>query len=298
MELGTHKITHEQYHSDLSAISNSQINEFERAPRAYHDKFILGNRDRDDTPALIFGRQFHELILEPEVFKNKYFTDKEIYDLYPDRTRKPFKDAMKEYSKQFEGKECIKSKDWVNLNGMLASLKNTIAENAMSIGDKEVTVCWIDPDTQLKCKAKIDYLAVWEIRDGPRKGEKIPIVLDVKTTMDASHRAFAKQIWNYKIYRQGKWYIDGATATTKIHFKKFGTIAIEKDAPYLYKFYEIPEWWLWAGDKEIRDILPKIQECKRTNIWPGLPNENKFEVAEVPDGFIRWFQETFPEEGM
>ena len=290
MTPGTHRLTAEEYHSDLSAVSNSQLEAFEIAPRVYQAKYLTKEIEDDDTSSLEFGRQFHELILEPKIFEAKYFSDSEIYLKYPNRTRKNYKDAFKEYALQFEGREMIKHANWIRLQGMKKSLDQTIASKALSVGDAEITVCWVDEKTGLLCKGKLDFLATWM---NPKTGEKIPVILDVKTTRDAHPNRFPFEAWKYKYYRKAAFYLRGTRVATGIPYKKFAIIAIEKEPPYLYKFFEIPEAWIWSGDKELDDLLKRFKQCKETNNYPGHPRENEFEIMTIPENYIRWYQDTY-----
>lgn len=125
-----------------------------------------------------------------------------------------------------------------------------------------------DPTTGLKLQAKPDFVV--PSADSGRK-----IVIDIKTTQDASQDGFSKAMSSYCYDMQAALYLDVVPDSIRFYFA-----AVESAAPYLCMMYEPhPEdidrgrgayqraLWLFAaclGD----DDPEKDWQAKET--WPGL----------------------------
>lgn len=59
-------MTNEAYHgSNAESVSNTRLKVFRDNPQAYYQQYVTGEIEKTDTPDMIFGRVFHEIVLEP-----------------------------------------------------------------------------------------------------------------------------------------------------------------------------------------------------------------------------------------
>lgn len=136
------------------------------------------------------------------------------------------------------------------------------AEILRSRGAAELSVVWKNEATDVLVKGRIDWvgeLAGW------------PVVVDLKTTKDASRTAFAKDIHYYQYHQQAAMYLDGLDAHHP-HPRRFVFIAVENVRPHCVAVYELAEDALQVGREEYLRHLAVYAECLRTGAWPGYPD--------------------------
>lgn len=132
-------------------------------------------------------------------------------------------------------------------------------------GVAEASVYWKDQATGELCRCRPDY---WRA-DG--------VVVDLKTTEDASPEGFAKSLVNYRYHVQAPWYLGGMSAAHAAgHFPKgwaapraFVFIAVEKKPPYAVATYVLDSESLEIGTRLMRADLDTLAQCRSTGIWPG-----------------------------
>lgn len=143
-------------------------------------------------------------------------------------------------------------------------------------GVAERSVYWTDPATGLLCRCRPDW---WITQEG--------IVVDVKTTDDASPEGFARSIAKWRYHVQDPFYTDGINAMRKQYrpegldlpmpakVRAFLFLAVEKDACVVdgvalgVAVYRLDDAGRDLGRVEYRADLERIAECKRAGRFPG-----------------------------
>ncbi|WOH61951.1 PD-(D/E)XK nuclease-like domain-containing protein [Bradyrhizobium sp. BWC-3-1] len=140
-------------------------------------------------------------------------------------------------------------------------------------GKAERSVYWVDPETGELCRCRPDW---WTDDD---------IVLDVKSTEDASLEGFSKSIANFGYDTQDAFYHDGCEAVGR-PLRAFLFLACEKTArvvdgkPLGVAVYCLDEAGRELGRAKNRAALATYAECKRTKIWPGY--SEKVQTISLP----------------
>ena len=93
------------------------------------------------------------------------------------------------------------------------------------------------------------------------------IVVDLKTTQDASPKGFQKSIANFGYHIQCSWYLRGLRKLY-VPAKEFIFIAIEKTAPFCIGVYRADEDMINAGMSEVDKSLEVIKMCQETKLYP------------------------------
>jgi exodeoxyribonuclease VIII len=143
-----------------------------------------------------------------------------------------------------------------------------------SPGVAERSVYWVDQDTGELCRCRPDF---WR-QDG--------IIVDVKTTDDASPGGFAKSIVNFRYDIQAPFYLDGCQAAIKQSKAKekpptiFLFLAVEKNFPHAVAVYSLDEVGLSIGRGEYKRSLANYSSCMEANAWPGYGD--KIQNISVP----------------
>lgn len=146
-------------------------------------------------------------------------------------------------------------------------------------GMAEPSIFTTDEETGVRLRVRPDWLVP------PCAMFPNGLIVDGKTTGDASPAGFARQAWNLGYYLQAGLY---PMVVQKLFKSKglpdFLWLAIEKDAPHCSAYYAAT-WTTQEADgseypgimqhgfNEVRRLLPIYAECERTGVWPGYSQE-------------------------
>lgn len=237
----------------LDAISQSNLKEILRSPSHYKARL---SAPHDPTPAMILGTAIHTMILEPDL------VEKSIVVAPKFGRSKGDLEAKELFHVEHSGKLILTQDQFDQASGAASAVyKNKLAKQILSCGRNEQSFVWTDPETGVKCKSRPDV-----VRDGH-------ILVDVKSTADASLAAFQKSIANFKYHFQAAWYLDGVGRVTGEKYDQFVFIVVETKAPHGVAIYAINEPTINAGHALTRHALKKLKECQDANKWPGYIEE-------------------------
>ena len=132
----------------------------------------------------------------------------------------------------------------------------------------EQTRVWVDDETKVWCKARLDGAAVtsnW--------------FSDYKTCLSAKTDDVAKSIVNYGYHIQAAWYLDSVAATGGPSIDRFAFVFQEKSAPYLTAVFWLDPEWIAEGRKAGTAARQKFAECMSTGKWPGYQSKTESEAG-------------------
>lgn len=251
-------MNNEQYHSDTSRISKSGLDLIAKSPAHYYARYLDPNRvPSEPTKALITGSAVHAAILEP----HKFFEEFAVMPAFNGRTNEG-KEQKALWLASNQGKTiidldtydlCMRLRDKVHAHRAAAEL--------LKVGKAEQTIRFTDPNTDAPCKCRPDFITP----DG--------IILDLKTTSDASPDSFGRSAWQYRYHVQAAFYTDGYTIDRGYSPEGFVFIAVETTEPYQVAVYHADEAIVSAGRQTYIPELLIYQECRRTGQWPGYGDE-------------------------
>jgi exodeoxyribonuclease VIII len=142
-----------------------------------------------------------------------------------------------------------------------------------------------DTETRVLRRVRPDF---WR-RDG--------IVVDLKTTEDASPEGFARSIANYGYDMQHAYYLDTLSLAIEQSdlpadfedyphsAKQFVFIVVEKKPPYAVAVYVLDEESVTLGRAKYRKALDVYAECKSSGTWPGYGDF--VQVIGLPQWHVR-----------
>lgn len=245
-------IANADYHGG-PGVSKSGLDIIRRSPMHFHA--AMHAPERTPTPAQAIGTAFHMLLLEPHEFESHYVVAPKF-----DRRTKDGKAEYEAFQVANAGKQLLDNEGMEQLLGMAHSVRQHKAANALLTGvpgKAETSVYWNDPVTGELCRCRPDY---W--RDDN-------IVVDVKTTDDASLDGFSKSLVNWRYHVQHPFYCDGIAAATGSAPEAFVFLVVEKKPPYAVAVYSLDNESIELGRVEYRADLDLFAQCKRENAWPG-----------------------------
>lgn len=243
----------EVYHrKELGVVNCGALKELARTPKHY--RAWLASNDQHETPALLFGRALHALVLEPDLFAREWARQPEFGDL---RT-KAGKERRDDWLSMHRGVTPVSAEDWERLQAMRdAVMAHPIAGKLFTGGVAESTAIWTDPEHGLLCKARMDYYVV-------SRG----LVIDLKSTEDASEGEFVRSVVKYRYHVQHAHYAS-AFQTLGQELRAFLFAAVEKTPPYAVNVHCI-DADAEARGMELRDRdMAKLNHCLQTDSWPA-----------------------------
>lgn len=233
----------------------------------------------EDTPALLVGRAAHCLALEPSAFERRYAVAPVC-----DRRTKEGKQLWAEFESSANGRYILSQEQHESIRQVAESINRQIIHRFIEKGEAEVCIVWNDKKTDVLCKARLDYV---------HRGRAI--IVDLKTTTDASPKAFQRAMWAYRYYQQAAFYVDGYKVLTGDE-PSFVFLPVEKEPPYAVAAFEVHEDTVRAGKSEYRKALQTYADCVSTGIWPGYADEVKMinlsDWALKESGIGKYEQET------
>lgn len=256
-------MTNAEYHAH-QAVSKSDLDLINRSPMHY--KYTKSN-PKEPTEAMLLGSVLHKLILEADTFKAEYA----VAPVCDRRTSKG-KAEYNTFMGESQGKAVITSEMFEKASAIAETVKeNPIVKKLLCDGKAEQSYFW--NENGIECKCRPDYL----------KGK---LVIDLKSTADASPEAFAKAAYNYRYHVQAWWYLNGLNKCG-INATDFIFIAFEKDPPYGICVYAADDLMLELGESEAMRNLDTYRECLETGVWYGYEKEPEIHSLSLPDWVIR-----------
>jgi exodeoxyribonuclease VIII len=244
-----------------SAVSKSHLDLVARSPLHYWARYVDPKRvDPDPTAAMLLGTAVHTHILEPDEWTARYIAGPEALD----RRTKAGKEAWAAFEADAAGRTVISRNDADLVLAMGRAVRNHPAAAMLLArpGAAETTWMWHDADTGLQCKCRPDWLTT----DGS-------LIVDLKTTEDASPAGFRKSIANFRYHVQAAWYLDGIERATGKRPEQFLFVCVEKKAPHAVAVYAADAEMIDAGAKHARLDLDTLAVCKAADAWPGYSHQ-------------------------
>ena len=252
-------ITNAEYHGRKTHLSSTNVRTHKKNKKQF--KYSLTHDLVKQTKAMADGTAVHAFFLE----RDKFDTD---FVIKPADMRLNTK-AGKEWAQEHQSKIIIDSELGNNLFEMEKSFMDSPAKLIYDIkGQTELSYFWDDLGT-IKGKCRPDWIS----DDGE-------IVVDVKTTTDASPRGFQKSIANWGYHLQLGWYLRGLQKLG-LPAKEFIFIAIEKTPPFSVGVYRANKDMITYANDEINNLVYDIDESLKSDDFPdytpeimdlGLPN--------------------------
>lgn len=232
-------MSNEAYHA-YDAIGSTTL-------KKIADKSVLHALESEfkQTDAMALGSAFHCLILEPEAFDAQFVVAPGV-----DRRTKAGKEQWAQFVAQSEGKTVMTEEQFETVEGMTKSLKShKLAMKMLNGGESEYSYFGTDQDTNLKLKCRPDYV-------------NNSVLIDLKTTIDASPDGFLRELLKYNYHLQAAFYIDVfnlAQGPNELPTESFYFIAVENKAPYAVGVYSIDEVGLGAGRALYKNCLAEYK---------------------------------------
>ena len=252
-------ISNPVYHGRKTHLSSTNIRTFKKNKKQF--EYSLSHDLVKQTKAMVDGSAIHAFLLERAVFDSDFA-------IKPADMRLNTKEGKK-WAIDNKNKIIIDFDLGSNLFEIEKSVLNSPAKLIYDIkGQTELSYFWDDLGL-VKGKCRPDWIS----DDGN-------IVVDIKTTTDASPKGFQKSIANWGYHLQLGWYIRGLRKLG-LPAKEFIFIAIEKTPPFSVGVYRANKEMITYANDEINNLVYDIDESLKSDDFPdytpeildlGLPN--------------------------
>lgn len=261
-----------QEYAATPGLSNSMMKDLAISPLRFWHKWVRADRTQDEpTPEMRFGSALHCAVLEPNEFLNRYACELQADDypgclvtigdlrqwlkdkgITPKGTLKadviaqvqsvdssvPILDVIeRRHFAQNADKVLFKPEDWARIYGAAESLRSEpLVQDILRDGQAEVSLVAKDPETGIRLKCRVDWLA-------PK------VTLDLKTFTQKRGKSIDKSvtdaIWYESYYVQGYIYqlIRRIALGENHNDSEFVLAFVESDPPH---------------EVRLRSLLPKV----------------------------------------
>ena len=223
-------------------LSFSSLKCFGENPKAFIDYKL---KTITPTPAMVYGSMMHCLVLQPELFEQRYFVldDAEIVadigGAKPRATNK-YKDWKNEQEALAGEKIIVSAEDYLQASMQNIAIKTNRSSNKILKQTKEA-----EKEIEWEYKNFIFNGVIDRIGD---------VVLDLKSCADAEPRKFQREIINRQYHLQAAMYLKGIAEV-----KPYYIIAIDADCNI--SVHELSESLINYGLEEYDRLLERFNEC-------------------------------------
>lgn len=298
---------------EVTIISASRIAAFAESPKTYKSQYIL--KEIEPTPAMEMGKLYHKAILEADKFEEEYVVmePKENFICTVDQLKEAIKacgekpvsgkkqnlidqlNALDSNARIWEmyvaemnrqGKKLISAELWKKCQRMTQEvLDHNLLKRFFVEGRKEIKATW-EFNEEIYVNMVMDFFHETLI-DGD------PVIMDIKTTADASPRACYSTVRKNKLLIQAAMYVDGVKQITGKE-PYFGWAFVETSAPYHVTVIMADSGQIEAGQAWYRGLIKEFMRCKKANEWPSYDNGRAMHL-EVDDWFFKKIEEEYSE---
>jgi len=246
-------------------VNFSTLKLMARSPAAYRHALLHPEDAAGDTASRAVLRLIHAAVLEPQHLSRDFY-------VIPDDVRRSPKITV-----EAAGRTVIKAADLATARAMAAAVAvHPVAGPMLTqvpAAHRELGLAWVDADTRLRCKGRLDAL---DLREWGAT------VIDLKTVRSVHPREIARMAANMHWHVQAAHYAAGAREAYSLPDDAVDAVLIvmEQAPPHDVGVYRLaPDGALWAGEVTRRAWLTRLAECARARTWPGAcPAEQELEL--------------------
>jgi exodeoxyribonuclease VIII len=254
-------MTNAEYHAS-GAVSKSVLDMIHKSPAYYQ---YCRENPRQQTDSMLLGSVVHKLVLETETFASEF-----AIEPYCDKRTKAGKELYKQFLDSLgDGMTAVPPDVYDTAKAMAEAVKaHPVAAKLLTDGKPEESYFW--EEDGIKCSCRPDWLR----NDG--------IVVDLKTTKDASPDGFQKSAYNFRYYVQAWWYIHGLRQCW-VDACEFVFIAVESSPPYGVCVYSADNSFYKLGEIEAMQDFEVYKECLKSGVWYGYDKKPGIHTLSLPE---------------
>lgn len=253
----TDQIKSEVY-DNLDAMNYSGLKEFMVSP-SHYKHYLTAQEDESDNTAFKVGRALHMCVFQPMVFLNHWAVAPEC-----DRRTTAGKIIWNDFQAQNLGKEILTNIEWNLVMSMSDAMKHNkfFKETVTELNFNECGVFTNLWGSNIKCRLD-SYDPINNV------------IFDLKSIkVTPTAKAMRHEIFARGYHIQSALYKEAIASITK-KTPKFIFGFVEKNKPHSINFATIGSTYHHSACIQIQTALCRYENCKVTNKWMGLDNENE-----------------------
>lgn len=241
----------------LPAVNASSLKRMAQSPLHYR---YHADHPTPDTAAMFKGRYIHCAVLEPDEFPRHW-------TVWP-KTRRGKEWTKFAEAAEVAGLEVLTQTEYDEALAVRDAVRaHPVAGRWLESGVAETPITWVDAETGLECKARVDWIAA---ADG--------LAVDLKTSKRIDARSFANTTHDLLYHMSAAHYLSGLRAKLGGEWR-FGFIAVESSPPFDVRAGLLADDALYAGEEECRRLLRLVRDCEASGEWPGAyPDASEFDL--------------------
>jgi len=245
-----------EYHAAYSRWSNSMLQTFRYRRRLAEARYMLRTAPPEKpTAGMERGTLTHQAILHPDQLSGNYA-------IYPASVLAKNGAASTGDAKAFReeneraGKIVMKSEEFADIKAMADSVRR-VCGRWLSLPCKRAhTIHWTNQETGVPLKMLADWIIDSETM----------ICFDLKTTRDASPKAFTRSVEKFGYWGQDAQYREGLTVATgkpcELYF-----VAVEAEYPFTCAIHALDEGSQNHAARARLKTLQDLQKCRESGVW-------------------------------
>lgn len=266
------ELSSDAYHAERGHVSSSQLIHVLRTPA--HFQYYAQQGSDEESDLMRLGTAAHCMLLEPDKFQGRYVFAPRHYD----RRKKADLAELDAIAAAYPGKTILSPDE----RGTLTKISNGLRNHARARqllgapGVSEYSIFWRDPLTGLDLKVRIDRL----IELGSSG-----IMLEVKTTDNASNEAFGRKAIDMDYDLRAVMYADGVFQA-RGYTPQIEWLVIERETGFVAT-YTPPPRLLNKARRRYEEARIALAHARAVNSWPAYQSGERSEMLELP----RWFKD-------
>jgi exodeoxyribonuclease VIII len=240
------------YHA-AAGISKSGLDLIAKCPAIYKARYIDGEQ-QEATAAMRIGAAAHMMVFQPEIYHDHYSVRPDV-----DGRTKEGKAIITRFVADNQGKTILTYDEHAKVLEIEAAVMDTPSAYHLVNGGVAERSYFAEhrfnsEETILR-KVRPDY-------------EANNLLIDLKTTTDASADAFSRTCWNMRYHVQAAYYLDTVEMVTGCRPDGFVFIAVEKDSGQV-AVYVASKSMIEAGRAQYQHDLETYRRHPGFCRWPA-----------------------------
>lgn len=265
-EPGVYDIPIEIYHGDPCvgpSISKSGLWLMEQKSPAHYWATSPLNPDRlpvEQKDHFNLGSAAHTLILGELGFREKYAVRPAKWDSWRTNAAKEWRDEM-----VAAGRMVLTDAQIAAIHGIAKNLEShPEIKQGILRGQIEKSLIWKDAETGVWLRSRPDVI--------PTDSN---IVIDLKTTADASERALMRGFVDHGYHVQLALVAEGFRRVMGREVEMFGLVYAETEPPYVVTVRPVSDGFIYWGSAIARRAIRRFADCLEKDEWPGYPTDGQ-----------------------
>lgn len=230
---------------------------------------------RAATSALKLGTLAHSVVLEPDKPLPGVAIQPDEYE--PGKKWTNAAKLCKDWRAEQEaaGLMVLKADEYDAAFAMARNLAtHPSAGPLLTDGRPEVSLVVRDETNGIDCRARVDWLP-----------NSHAAIVDLKTTSDASERAFTKKAYDLGYHIQAAFYLDLWNALMPSEPRSaFFFVVVENTSPFAVNVFECSPEFVALGRQHYQQALALFARCSNENYWPAYaPTVHQLNLPRYAD---------------